>query len=148
MKYTDSAEFDKANRFGRGAPNEAYARYFSGASYLNFLLKPGEAPVALANVTFEPGCRNHWHIHHASQGGGQLLICTAGEGWLQLENEAAIRLQEGSVVYIPAGKKHWHGAKAGSWFSHVAFELPGSESRNEWLEPVSDEAYRRLESVD
>lgn len=148
MKYTDPAEFEKANRFGTGALNEGYAQYFTGVSYLNFLLKPGEVPVAMANVTFEPGCRNHWHIHHASQGGGQMLICTAGEGWLQFENEAALSLREGSVAYIPAGKKHWHGARADSWFSHVAFELPGSDCRSEWLEPVGDEVYGRLASGD
>ncbi|QEL57844.1 cupin domain-containing protein [Chromobacterium paludis] len=144
MKYSDKAAFDRANMFGTGVPNQAYAQYFIGNSFLNFLLKPGEAPLFLANVTFEPGCRNHWHIHHAKSGGGQMLICTAGEGWFQQEGEPAVSLQEGSFVYIPAGKKHWHGAKADSWFSHLAIEIPGVGSRNEWLEPVSDEAYRQL----
>jgi len=144
MKYTNKTEFEKANMFGTGASNDAYAQYFVGESYLNWLLRPGEAPLFLANVTFEPGCRNNWHIHHASSGGGQILICTAGEGWYQQENEAAVSLKEGSVVYIPAGKKHWHGAKADSWFSHISVEVPGSECKNEWLEAVSDEDYHRL----
>ena len=87
MKYRSRDEFEKANMFGTGAPNEAYAKFFVGDSYLNFLVQPGEAPIFLANVTFEPGCRNNWHIHHATSGGGQMLICTAGEGWYQQENE-------------------------------------------------------------
>ena len=144
MKYSNKAEFEKANMFGSGMPNEAYAKYFIGDSFLNFLVKPGETPLFLANVTFEPGCRNNWHIHHATSGGGQMLICTAGEGWYQQESEAPVSLQEGSVVYIPAGKKHWHGAKADSWFSHIAIEIPGTESTNEWLGPVSDEEYKKL----
>jgi quercetin dioxygenase-like cupin family protein len=144
MKYNDKAAFETANIFGTGVPNDAYAQYFSGDSFLNFLLKPGEAPLFLANVTFEPGCRNNWHIHHAKSGGGQMLICTAGEGWYQQEGEAAVSLKEGSFVYIPAGKKHWHGAKADSWFSHIAVEIPGVESRSEWLEPVSNDAYNAL----
>lgn len=144
MKYSNKAEFEKANMFGSGMPNEAYAKYFIGDSFLNFLVKPGETPLFLANVTFEPGCRNNWHIHHATSGGGQMLICTAGEGWYQQENEAPVSLKEGAVVYIPAGKKHWHGAKADSWFSHIAIEIPGAESKNEWLEPVSDAEYKKL----
>jgi len=144
VKYSSKAEFEKANMFGMGVPNEAYAKYFVGDSFLNFLVKPGETPLFLANVTFEPGCRNNWHIHQAKTGGGQMLICTAGEGWYQQEGEAPVSLQEGSVVYIPAGKKHWHGAKADSWFSHISVEVPGTECSNEWLEPVSDEAYKQL----
>ena len=144
MKYSNKAEFEKANMFGMGMPNEAYSKYFIGNSYLNFLVKPDETPLFLANVTFEPGCRNSWHIHQARSGGGQMLICTAGEGWYQQEKEEAVSLKEGSIVYIPAGKKHWHGAKADSWFSHISIEIPGTESRNEWLEPVSDEHYNRL----
>jgi quercetin dioxygenase-like cupin family protein len=144
MKYHDKVTFETANMFGTGIPNEAYAQYFTGDSFLNFLVKPGEAPLFMANVTFEPGCRNNWHIHHAKSGGGQMLVCTAGEGWYQQEGEAAISLKEGSFVYIPAGKKHWHGAKADSWFSHIAVEVPGEECRSEWLEPVSDQAYNAL----
>ena len=97
-----------------------------------------------ANVTFEPGCRNNWHIHHADKGGGQLLICTAGEGWYQEEGKAAVSLHEGSVVMIPANVKHWHGAKKDSWFSHIAVEVPGEHCKNEWCEPVSDEEYTKL----
>lgn len=89
-------------------------------------------------------CRNNWHIHHASKGGGQLLICTAGEGWYQEESKRAVSLTPGMVVTIPAGVKHWHGAKANSWFSHIAVEVPGENTRNEWCEPVSDEVYTAL----
>jgi quercetin dioxygenase-like cupin family protein len=137
MKYQDLAAFDQANVFGTGAPNVAYAPHFDGKSFLHPLVRPGEAALFLANVTFEPGCRNHWHIHHAASGGGQMLLCTAGEGWYQEENGPLVGLKEGSVVVIPAGKKHWHGAKADSWFSHIAFELPGTETRTEWLGPVT-----------
>ena len=89
-------------------------------------------------------CRNNWHIHHAAKGGGQLLLCTAGEGWYQEEGKPAVSLHEGSLVVIPAEAKHWHGAKKDSWFSHIAVEIPGEECRNEWCEPVSDEAYSKL----
>lgn len=144
MKYMNKEEFEKVNIFGTGVPNEMFAQYFIGDSFLNPLTKPGETPVFLANVTFEPGCRNNWHIHHASSGGGQMLICTAGEGWYQEERKEAVSLHEGSVIYIPAGVKHWHGAKADSWFSHIAFEIPGENTRNEWLEIVSDEEFNKL----
>ena len=105
---------------------------------------PGEAAVFMANVTFGPGCRNNWHIHHAAKGGGQMLICTAGEGWYQEEGKEAVSLEPGMVITIPAGVKHWHGAKADSWFSHISVEVPGEETRNEWLEAVDDEAYGKL----
>lgn len=95
-------------------------------------------------MTFEPGCRNNWHIHHADKGGGQLLLCTAGEGWYQEEGKAAVSLHEGCVVMIPANVKHWHGAKKDSWFSHIAVEVPGENCENEWCEPVSHEEYARL----
>ncbi len=144
MKYKNIQEFEKANMFGTGVPNEMFAKYFIGNSFLNPLTKPEETPVFLANVTFEPGCRNNWHIHHAAKGGGQMLICTAGEGWYQAEGKEAVSLQEGSVVYIPPEVKHWHGAKADSWFSHLAFEIPGENTKNEWLEPVTDEEYSQL----
>jgi quercetin dioxygenase-like cupin family protein len=137
-------EFDKKNIFGQGEPNVNYAQYFIGNSYLNPLTKPGETAVFLANVTFEPGCRNNWHIHHAKSGGGQLLICTAGEGWYQEEGKAAVSLTPGTVITIPANVKHWHGAKADSWFSHIAVEVPGEETSNEWCEPVDDAAYLAL----
>ena len=99
----------------------------------------------LANVTFEPGCRNNWHIHHASEGGGQILICTAGEGWYQEEGKDAVSLTPGSVIVIPPEVKHWHGAKADSWFSHIALEVPGKDTSNEWCEPVNDAAYAELD---
>ena len=98
----------------------------------------------MANVTFGPGCRNNWHIHHAAKGGGQMLICTAGEGWYQEEGKEAVSLEPGMVITIPAGVKHWHGAKADSWFSHIAVEIPGADTSNEWLEAVSDEQYDSL----
>ena len=98
----------------------------------------------LANVTFEPGCRNNWHIHHATKGGGQLLICTAGEGWYQEAGKPAVSLTPGTVITIPPEVKHWHGAKADSWFSHIAVEVPGENTHNEWCEPVTDEEYAKL----
>ena len=121
----------------------AYAKYFIGNSYLKPLTDPKKT-VFIANVTFEPGCRNNWHIHHAKSGGGQLLVCVDGEGWYQEEGKPAQSLKPGDVVTIPAGVKHWHGAKAGSWFSHLAVECPGEETSNEWLEPVTDEVYAKL----
>lgn len=143
MKYADEKEFDKANVFGKGEPNSAYARFFRGNSYLNPLTGK-KTDMHLSNVTFEPGCRNNWHIHHAKRGGGQILICTAGEGWYQEAGKPAVSLTEGTVIEIPANVKHWHGAKADSWFSHIAMEVPEEETENEWLEPLSDEDYERL----
>ena len=134
MKYLDKEEFDKANKFGTGNPNDAFAKYFVGNSFLNPLTNPKDTAVFLANVTFEPGCRNNWHIHHAKTGGGQLLICTAGEGWYQEEGKDAVELKEGSVITIPPEVKHWHGAKKDSWFSHIALEVPGEETSNEWCD--------------
>jgi quercetin dioxygenase-like cupin family protein len=145
MKYTNEKEFEKVNVFGTGVPNEMFSKYFIGNSFLNPLTKPGECPVFLANVTFEPGCRNNWHVHHATSGGGQIIICTAGEGWYQEEGKEAVSLHEGSVVCIPAEAKHWHGAKADSWFSHIALEIPGENCENEWLETVDDEQYSKLQ---
>ena len=144
MKYTDEQQFAQANTFGKGQPNDAYARYFTGHSFLNPLTKAGECPIAMSNVTFEPGCRNNWHIHHADKGGGQMLVCTAGEGWYQEAGKAAQSLAPGAVVYIPAGVRHWHGAKKDSWFAHIAFDVPGEGASNEWLEPVTNEEYDRL----
>ena len=145
MKLSEETRFDAVNVFGKGQPNDAYARYFTGNSYLNPLTAPGQSPIALSNVTFEPGCRNHWHIHHAKTGGGQILICTAGEGWYQEAGKQARSLVPGTVVVIPAGVKHLHGAKKDSWFSHIAFEAPGEETSNQWLEPVTDEEYEGLD---
>ena len=101
--------------------------------------------VVVGNVTFEPGCRNNWHIHHADKGGGQMLLVTAGEGWYQEWDQKPVKLHPGSVVHIPTGVKHWHGAAADSWFQHLAIEVPGENCSNEWCEPVSDEAYAKLE---
>ena len=143
MKYQSKEAFAAANKFGTGTPNTAYAQFFIGDSFLNPLTAPKSGLFA-ANVTFEPGCRNNWHIHHATKGGGQLLICTAGEGWYQEEGKPAVSLQEGRVIMIPANVKHWHGAKADSWFSHIAVEVPGENCKNEWCEPVSDEEYAKL----
>ena len=143
MKITNKEEFEKQNVFGMGNANTAYAQYFSGESFLNPLTKP-ETGIFLANVTFEPGCRNNWHIHHATKGGGQLLVCTAGEGWYQEEEKEAVSLVPGTVITIPAEVKHWHGAKKDSWFSHIAVEVPGENCSNEWCEPVSDEEYGKL----
>ena len=146
MKYLTREEFEKENIFGLGNPNEGFAQYFTENSYLNPLTHPQET-VFLANVTFEPGCRNNWHIHHAASGGGQLLICTAGEGWYQEENKEPVSLTAGMVVTIPPEVKHWHGAKKDSWFSHIAVEVPGENISNEWCEPVTDEEYNELEGI-
>ena len=127
-----------------GMPNDAYAKYFIGDSFLNPLTKPNESAVFLANVTFELGCRNNWHIHHAKSGGGQILICTAGSGWYQEEGKEAVSLEPGMVITIPTEVKHCHGAKADSGFSHIAVEVPGEETSNEWCEEVSDEVYSKL----
>ena len=126
--------------FGIGAPNDAYAQYFVGKSYLKPLTDPKET-VFMANVTFEPGCRNNWHIHCAEQGGGQILLCTGGRGWYQEQGKDARELFPGDTVTIPAGVKHWHGAAKDSWFSHVAVECPGKGTTTEWCEPVGAEDY-------
>jgi quercetin dioxygenase-like cupin family protein len=144
MKTTSEEEFEKQNIFGTGAENTGFAQYFIGNSYLNPLTDPKNCAVFMANVTFEPGCRNNWHIHHATKGGGQLLICTAGEGWYQEEGKEPVSLTPGTVITIPAEVKHWHGAKKDSWFSHIAVEVPGENCKNEWCEPVSDEVYDKL----
>lgn len=143
--YADVNEAEEhGGFFGLGQENTAYAKYFIGKSYLNPLTDP-QKTVFIANVTFEPGCRNNWHVHHAKKGGGQLLICVDGEGWYQEEGKPAQSLKPGDVVTIPAEVKHWHGAKKDSWFSHLAVEVPGEETSNEWLEAVTDEAYATLE---
>lgn len=143
--YDDEADDGKGAEFkpmfGMGNPNEAFARYFVGSSYLNPLTSAAECGVGLANVTFEPGCRNNWHVHHAERGGGQVLIVTDGRGWYQEWGKDPQELAPGDVVVIPAGVKHWHGAAADSWFSHIAFEAPGEGCSNEWLEPVGDDQY-------
>ena len=118
--------------------NAAYAQYFTGRSYLHKLTLD---QVPAFGVTFEPGCRNNWHVHHAETGGGQVLICTAGRGFYQEWGKPAVEMTPGVTVNIPAGVKHWHGAAPDSWFQHIALEVPGTGGRNEWLEPVDDDAY-------
>lgn len=127
--------------FPLGEPNDTYAKYFIGQSFLNMLTTEG---VAIGNVTFEPGCRNHWHIHKGENGGGQILLCTNGKGWYQEWGYDAMELEAGDVVVIPAGVKHWHGAAKDSWFTHLAVEVPGKNTSNEWLEPVDDVWYEKL----
>ena len=121
--------------FPIGAPNDAYAQYFSGQSYLAPI---SSSQVSIANVTFEPGCRNNWHIHHADQGGGQILIGVAGRGFYQEWGKEPVEILPGDVINIPTGVKHWHGAAPDGWFSHLAVEVPGVNTSNEWLEPVKD----------
>ena len=137
----DSAADDAKAAFPIGEPNTAYAQYFTGNSYLAPISRE---QVVVSNVTFEPRCRNNWHIHHAKSGGGQMLIGVAGRGWYQEEGKPAVEILPGTVIHIPAGVKHWHGASADGWFAHLAFEIPGEESSNEWLEPVTDEEYDKL----
>lgn len=134
-------KFEQEMIFPIGSPNDAYAQYFIGQSYLAPI---SSEQIGIANVTFEPGCRNNWHIHHATEGGGQLLICVAGEGWYQEWGKPARKLHPGDVVNIPANVKHWHGATADSWFAHLAMSVDGKDTSNEWLEPVTDEAYGKL----
>lgn len=126
--------------FALGEENP-FGQYFVGQSYLKMLCTEG---VGIGNVTFEPGCRNNWHIHHAKKGGGQILLCTAGRGWYQEWGKPAQQLHPGDVVKIPAGVKHWHGAAKDSWFAHLSVEVPGEETSNEWLEPVDDQSYNEL----
>ncbi len=127
--------------FPIGKPNVDYAKYFSGLSYLAAI---SCKQLGIFNVTFEPGCRNNWHIHHAKSGGGQILICVAGKGFYQEWNKPARRLYPGDIVNIPANVKHWHGATPDSWFSHIAIEVPGEGCLNEWCEPVNNEEYSKL----
>lgn len=127
--------------FEKGDPNP-FGEYFSGQSYLAMLTQLNG--VGVTNVTFEPGCRNNWHIHHGDKGGGQILLCTAGRGYYQEWGKEAQELHAGDVVAIPVGVKHWHGAAKDSWFAHIAIEIPGENTSNEWLEAVSDEDYMKL----
>lgn len=127
--------------FPVGEPNEAYAKYFTGRSWL---ARVSDTQTPFANVTFEPGSRNNWHIHRAKKGGGQMLVGVAGRGWYQEEGKPAVEILPGTVIHIPANVKHWHGAAKDSWFAHLAFEVPGESTSNEWLEPVSDKDYNKL----
>ena len=131
---------EKLSVFPMGEKNDAYARYFVGQSYLKMLTTEG---VVIGNVTFEPGCRNNWHIHHQ---GGQILLVTGGRGYYQEWGKPARELKPGDIVNIPANVKHWHGAKKDSWFSHIAVECPGEETSNEWCEPVTDAEYAALDA--
>ena len=143
LPYEDEAmrAHAKSMVFPIGQPNTAFAQYFIGNSYL---APVSTSQVGIFNVTFEPGCRNNWHIHHAKQGGGQILVCVAGRGYYQEEGKDAIEMTAGDVVSIPAGGPHWHGAAPGRWFSDLAVEVPGVEGSNEWLEPVGDDVYGKL----
>ncbi|MBD5263255.1 MAG: cupin domain-containing protein [Bacteroides sp.] len=136
------AAFQRQMIFPIGDPNTAYARYFIGNSYLAQI---SDSQIPFANVTFEPGCRNNWHIHKAEKGGGQMLVGVAGRGWYQEEGKPAVEILPGTVIHIPANVKHWHGAAKDSWFAHLAFAVPGEESENVWLEPVTDEQYLSIE---
>ncbi len=140
-EITDKDRYANSIFFPVGEPNDAYAEYFTGKSYL--------APISgesfpMSNVTFEPGCRNNWHIHRAKTGGGQVLICVGGRGFYREWGKEPREMTPGTVITIPAGVKHWHGAAKDSWFSHIAFEIPGTECENEWLEPVGDAEYGAL----
>lgn len=126
--------------FPKGEPNDAYTQYFTGQSWLAPLTHDTALHCPVANVTFEPKCRNNWHGHT----GGQLLIVTAGEGWYQERGKAARRLKAGDVVEIPCNVEHWHGAAADSWFAHIAVTTNSQTNRTTWLEPVSDEEYNAL----
>ncbi|MDE5904318.1 MAG: carboxymuconolactone decarboxylase family protein [Duncaniella sp.] len=134
------AAFQREMIFPIGDPNP-FGQYFSGASYLAQI---SAEQIPFFNVTFEPSCRNNWHIHKASKGGGQMLVGVAGRGWYQEEGKEPVEILPGTVIHIPANVKHWHGAAADSWFAHLAFEIPGDETSNIWLEPVADQDYNRL----
>ena len=143
MRYERKEQFEKVNAFGTGTTNTAYAQFFTGDSFLNPLTDP-EGGLFAANVTFEPGCRNNWHIHH---GGAQVLIAVGGRGYYQIEGQEPKELKAGEAVCIPADTKHWHGAAPGESFSHLAFMVPAGDPdamSNEWLEPVDAQAYESL----
>lgn len=127
--------------FPIGEPNDAYARYFTGRSYLSPV---STEQTGIFNVSFEPGCRNNWHIHQASKGGGQILICVGGRGYYQEWGKEAIEMHGGDCINIPAGVKHWHGAAGDSWFSHLAIEVSGEDCATQWLEPVAEALYKQL----
>lgn len=139
-------DFDKQNVFGLGEPNVNFAKYFIGNSYLNPV--KGSDYLHISNVTFEPNCRNNWHVHNTKFPVGQILICTAGKGVYQEWGKSPVIMTPGTVVEIPAGAKHWHGAFPGSWFSHLAFSLPDETAKTDWLEPVDDETYEKVKAFD
>ncbi len=139
-ELTEKDKYQNSIAFPIGEPNP-YGEFFVGQSYL---APVSTEQVTVFNVTFEPGCRNNWHVHHAKSGGGQMLICIGGRGYYQEWGKEAIEMTPGKVINIPPEVKHWHGAATDSWFSHLAIEVDGEETRNEWLEPVSDEDYIKL----
>lgn len=138
---SEKEAYAKTIMFPIGEPNNAYAKYFTGQSYL---ARISDSQVKIFNVTFEPKCRNNWHIHHAESGGGQILIGVGGRGYYQEWGKKAVEIKEGTVINIPAGVKHWHGAAADNWFSHLAVEVDRKGTSNEWLEPVGDDVYDKL----
>lgn len=138
---TPKDQYAKTIMFPIGEANTAFEKYFIGQSYLAPI---STEQVKIYNVTFEPKCRNNWHIHKAKSGGGQMLIGVGGRGYYQEWGKEPIEIVEGTVIHIPANVKHWHGAAPDSWFSHLAIEIDGEETSNEWLEPVTDEEYNKL----
>ena len=138
---TEKDKYQNTIFFPIGEPNTAYAKYFIGQSYLAPL---STKQVPMFNVTFEPRCRNNWHIHHAKNGGGQMLIGVGGRGYYQEWGKDPVEILPGTIINIPAEVKHWHGAAPDSWFSHIAVEVPGEQTSNEWLEPVTDAEYNKL----
>lgn len=142
---TEREVYQNSIFFPIGEKNDAFKKYFIGQSYLAPISKE---QVGIFNVTFEPKCRNNWHIHRAKSGGGQILVCVGGKGFYQEWGKKAVLLESGDCVNIPANVKHWHGAAAGSWFSHLAIEVSGEETSNEWLEPVDDEQYAAVNKLD
>ena len=143
LPYEDEAmrAHAKSMVFPIGEPNDAFAEYFVGQSYL---APVSTSQVGVFNVTFEPGCRNNWHIHHAKSGGGQILVCVAGRGFYQEEGRDAVEMNPGDCINIPVDVKHWHGAAPDEWFSHLAIEVPGVDCSNEWCEAVSEKEYAGL----
>ena len=144
LPYEDEAmrAHAKSMVFPIGNPNDGFAQYFKGQSYL---APVSTEQVGVFNVTFEPGCRNNWHVHHASEGGGQILVCVAGKGYYQEWGKEAVEMKPGDCINIPVDVKHWHGAVKDEWFSHLAIEVPGKDGSNEWLEEVSDEDYAKVQ---
>ena len=141
LALSDKDKYAQTIMFPIGEPNNAYAKYFIGQSYIAPI---STTQVKMFNVTFEPKCRNNWHIHHAKQGGGQMLIAIGGRGYYQEWGKEPVEMKPGDVINIPAGVKHWHGAAPDSWFSHIAVEIDGVETTNEWLEAVEDKEYNQL----
>ena len=140
-ELTEKDKYQNTILFPIGAPNDDFKQYFIGQSYLAPI---STEQVGIFNVTFEPGCRNNWHIHHATKGGGQILICVGGRGYYQEWGKPAVEMRPGDCINIPEGVKHWHGAAPDSWFSHLAIEVPGENGSNEWLERVDDKQYGDL----